>query len=412
MTGGLRLGFAARLLGISILEVAESDAQAAFDAFLNCSGKSARLGAIQACCGCEVDVNNFAHHLPADMLECAEEDVDLSTAYYPNDEKYESQWNLRKIGAERAWNVTMGSPRVAVAVIDTGVDYNHPDLWDNMWVNERETPGNGIDDDGNGYVDDYYGYDFINDDGDPFDDHGHGTHCAGVIGAVGGNGIGVAGVAPRVRLMACKFMDKYGAGVLSDAVKCLDYALQMNASISSNSYGHPQQSRCMAASLQAAERRGHLFVTAAGNEATDNDATPSYPASYSHSSVLTVAATDINDNLTAFSNYGANSVDVAAPGHSVLSTAPGGYNSDSGTSTAAPLVAGSDGCHLVLWDGIPLFILIPVDCVYFRAVCALCVHGFSVFRHTNLQQQLAIGEALLSARTCSQFQSFMIFSYV
>ena len=141
------------------------------------------------------------------------------------------------IDAPEAWNVFTGSAATVVAVIDTGVDYTHPDLAANMWVNPGEIPGNGIDDDGNGFVDDVHGYDFVNNDGDPMDDHGHGTHVAGTIGAVGNNGMGVTGVNWHVRIMALKFLDARGTGTVANAIRALDYAVANGATVSNNSYG-------------------------------------------------------------------------------------------------------------------------------------------------------------------------------
>ncbi|GMH38076.1 hypothetical protein BSKO_05960 [Bryopsis sp. KO-2023] len=277
----------------------------------------------------------------SEIIECVEEDMQLNLLATPNDVRFPEQWNLRQIGAEDAWNRSTGSQRVVVTVIDTGIDYNHPELWNNMWVNEGEIPGNGIDDDQNGYVDDYYGYDFKNEDGDPFDDHGHGTHIAGIIGAIGNNSRGISGINHHVKIMACKFMDKFGGGSLSDAVKCLDYSLQMGADITSNSYGHQRYSKCLDVALKKAENKGQLFVAASGNEGLDNDLFPTYPANYNHSVVISVGSSDEGDQLSPFSNFGNLTVDILAPGHNILSTVPGGFRSDTGTSMAVPHVAGA-----------------------------------------------------------------------
>lgn len=272
----------------------------------------------------------------------------------PNDPRFAdgSLWGLHNVGqsggtpdadidAPEAWDVTTGDPATIVAVIDTGVDYRHPDLAANMWVNTREIPGNGRDDDGNGYADDVYGYDFYNNDPDPMDDHGHGTHVAGTIGAVGNNGIGVVGVAWNVKIMALKFLGASGSGSLSDAIRALDYAVANGATISNNSYGGDGYSQAFADALERARAAGHIFVTSAGNAGRDIDASPTYPASFTNDNVITVAATDRNDGRASFSNYGAVSVDLGAPGSGILSTYKGGgYATMSGTSMASPHVAG------------------------------------------------------------------------
>ncbi|MCH7688623.1 MAG: S8 family serine peptidase, partial [Planctomycetes bacterium] len=278
--------------------------------------------------------------------------IQLSVASTPNDPSFSSLWGLNNEGqtgglldadidALEAWDVTTGSSDVIVAVIDTGIDYTHPDLAGNMWINSGEIAGNGIDDDGNGYIDDIYGYDFYNNDGDPYDDHGHGTHVAGTIAAVGDNDVGVIGVAPNVKLMALKFLSGGGYGYISDAIRALDYAVSMGAQISNNSWGGGGFSSAMYASLQNARNAGHIFVAAAGNSASNNDISPQYPANYDTDNVISVAATDHNDDLAWFSSYGANTVDLAAPGVNIYSTTPGNtYSTYSGTSMATPHVTG------------------------------------------------------------------------
>ncbi|MCI0685210.1 MAG: S8 family serine peptidase [Gemmataceae bacterium] len=272
----------------------------------------------------------------------------------PNDPQFSSLWGLDNTGqtggtadadidAPAAWDVTTGSQSVIVAVIDTGVDYNHPDLAANIWTNAGEIAGDGIDNDLNGFVDDIHGYDFANDDADPMDDHSHGTHVSGTIGAVGNNGVGVSGVAWNVRIMALKFLDSSGNGTVADAIRALSYAVQMGAQISNNSYGGatPEDADLLfAEAIQNAAGFGHIFVAGAGNSGADNDAAGFFPASFETDNIISVAATDHNDQLAAFSNYGATSVDLAAPGVDILSTVPGGYNVLSGTSMATPHVAG------------------------------------------------------------------------
>lgn len=245
------------------------------------------------------------------------------------------------IGVEKAWDIQTGSRNVIVAVIDTGVDYTLPDLKDNMWINEAEFNGQpGVDDDGNGFVDDIYGYNFAANTGDPKDDHGHGSHCSGTIGARGNDGYGLVGVNWDVRIMALKFITKDGGGTLENAVKAIEYATKMGANIMSNSWGGGGYSEIMKQAIEKANEKGILFVAAAGNETNDNDKNPSYPASYQVENVLAVAALDNTGALADFSNWGLTSVHVGAPGVNVLSSTPGGYESWSGTSMACPHVSG------------------------------------------------------------------------
>ncbi|HKQ98342.1 MAG TPA: S8 family peptidase, partial [Candidatus Polarisedimenticolia bacterium] len=270
----------------------------------------------------------------------------------PDDARYPEQWALHNTGqdqgqagadirAEAAWDSGTGSRDVVVAVIDTGIDYTHPDLQANIWDNEGEIAGNGVDDDGNGFIDDVRGWDFVNGDNDPFDDAGHGTHVAGIVGAAGANGEGIAGVAWQVRLMPVKFLGADGAGSTADAVAAVEYATRMGARIMNNSWGGTGFSEALLEAVEAAYAADSLFVVAAGNSGTNNDILPAYPAGYDVPNVLSVAATDRFDHLAAFSNYGAATVDLAAPGVEILSTVPGArYAVHSGTSMAAPHVSG------------------------------------------------------------------------
>lgn len=290
----------------------------------------------------------------------AQPDYKLVADQTPNDPNFSSQWGLdntsvptASISATTAWNTFTGTGKMIVAVIDTGVDYTHPDLAANMWVNKGEIPGNGVDDDHDGYVDDVYGYDFVNNDGDPMDDNSHGTHCAGIIGAVGNNGIGVSGVIWDVQIMALKFMDASGSGSTSNAIKALNFAVSHGAEISSNSWGGAGFNSALNDAINNARAAGHIFVAAAGNSGANNDATPFYPSSYTQDNVVAVAATDSNDNLAGYSNYGATTVDLAAPGSSIYSTVPvsmGSYAYKSGTSMATPFVAGA---LALVWDAHP-----------------------------------------------------------
>lgn len=291
-------------------------------------------------------------------IEYAEANTIVYANVIPNDEKFSELYGLYNttnpgadINATKAWDITIGSKSVLVAVIDTGIDYNHPDIADNYWYNSGEIgfdangndkKTNGIDDDNNGFVDDYKGWDFANNDNDPFDDYGHGTHCAGTIGAVGNNGIGVVGVNWNVSLVALKFLSANGSGTTADAISSIEYATSIGANLSSNSWGGGGYSPTMYAAISEAMKNNILFIAAAGNDSVNNDSVDHYPSSYNLANVIAVAATDSQDNLAYFSNYGFNSVHLGAPGVQILSTIPGGdYAKYSGTSMATPHVSGA-----------------------------------------------------------------------
>ena len=259
-----------------------------------------------------------------------------------NDPLWGSLWGMSKIGVGAAWSAATPTATPLVAVIDSGTTMNHPDLQNMLWTNPGEIPGNGIDDDRDGIIDDVHGADFSDYDGNPTDSNGHGTHVSGTIAGQSGNGIGVAGVATQVKIMSVRFLDARGSGYLGDAVSAIDYATQHGAKIMNNSWGGGGYSQALADAISRAQKAGALFVAAAGNEGNNNDANPSYPASYTQDNVLAVAATDANDNLASFSNYGTANVDMGAPGVSILSTwLGGGYSSLSGTSMATPHVSGA-----------------------------------------------------------------------
>lgn len=277
----------------------------------------------------------------------------------PNDTRYTELWGMNNTGqtggragadieAQRAWDVARGTGRTIVADIDTGVDYTHPDLVANLWKNPNETPGNGIDDDSNGFVDDIFGIDTVNGDTNPMDDHGHGTHVAGTIGAVANNSLGVAGVAWKTQIMSIKVLGPSGGSDIG-IIRGLDYAVKMGAKVANMSLGGPGGSDGDAfdIAIQNAGKKGVIVVAAAGNGGADgvgdnNDTLPNFPSDYKADNIISVAATDHNDNLTGFSNYGLVSVDLAAPGGRILSTVPGGgYAVFDGTSMAAPHVAGA-----------------------------------------------------------------------
>ena len=244
-----------------------------------------------------------------------------------------------------AWNIQTGDPNLVIAVIDEGVQWDHPDLANNMWVNTGEVAGNGIDDDGNGFVDDVYGYDFYSDDGDPMDEGGHGTHVAGTICAEANNGIGIVGVVQQCKIMALRFLGPQG-GSTSGGIASLDYAVQMGAKISNNSWGGGGFSQALYDSIAAARDADHIFLAAAGNGGSDgigdnNDGLPHYPSNYNLPNVVSVAATDNRDEIAGFSNYGSVSVDIGAPGVDIASTyINDGYVWNSGTSMATPNVTG------------------------------------------------------------------------
>jgi subtilisin family serine protease len=284
--------------------------------------------------------NNLAKKYPGEILS-ASPDFEVSVATTPNDPEFGSLYGMKKIRASEAWDVATDASTVVVGIVDTGIDYNHPDLKENIWTNPGEIAGNGIDDDQNGYVDDIHGYDFHNEDGDPLDDNGHGTHCAGTIGGVGNNNIGVAGVAWNVKMAGLKFLGASGGGYLSNAIRAINYATMMGFPITNNSWGGGGYSQVMYDAIKVAKDKGFLFVAAAGNSGLNADIIPMYPAAYNLSNIISVAATDQTDILAYFSNYGKVSVDVAAPGVGIYSTyMKGQYASLSGTSMATPHVSG------------------------------------------------------------------------
>lgn len=252
-------------------------------------------------------------------------------------------WHLatdEAMGIRTAWGHTTGGD-IVVATLDTGIDMTHPDLVDNLWTNPGEIPGNGIDDDHDGIIDDVHGVDLVNGDGDPTDDNGHGTHVAGIIGARGGNGIGAAGVAWHVKLMAVKVLDAEAAGDTSTVARGLRWAVAHGARIVNMSLAGDQPSPDLEAAIVTAMRAGVLVVVAAGNGGGDLGQVPSYPASYLEPNVLAVAATRAGGALASVSNFGVG-VDLSAPGDMIFSTARGGgYEYRTGTSMAAPMVAGA-----------------------------------------------------------------------
>lgn len=290
----------------------------------------------------------------------------------PNDPQFGDLWGMSRIRAPEAWDFIQGDSSIIVAVIDTGIQIDHPDLKANIWKNMGEswnldgTPNvNGIDTDGNGYVDDHYGWNFAANTRIVNDTHGHGTHCAGTVGAVGDNGVGVVGVNWNVQLMALKFLDPYGE--TADAIKAVEYAAAMGAKLSNNSWGGGAYSEALKLAIQAAGvDHDHLFIAAAGNDSTNNDDFPHYPSNYELSNVVSVASIAEDGNRSYFSNYGSNTVHLAAPGSLILSTVPvSTYDRYSGTSMACPHVAGAAA---LLWSLDPSFTSTQIRDALFEGV--------------------------------------------
>jgi serine protease len=288
----------------------------------------------------------------------AEPDYIVHASVTPDDSSFSDLWGMNNTGqsggvvdadidAPEAWDISTGSHDVIIGVIDTGVDHTHPDLMANIWTNPAEIAGDGIDNDGNGFIDDMHGINAITSAGDPMDDQGHGSHVSGTIGAAGNNGLGVVGVNHNVSIIGCKFLSASGSGSLSDALTCIDYFVDLknngiNVRATNNSWGGGGFSQALSDAITSSEESNILFVAAAGNDAYDNDAQASYPSGYPQDSVLSVASTTRTDSMSSFSQWGLTTVDLGAPGSDILSTVPGGgYASYSGTSMATPHVTGA-----------------------------------------------------------------------
>ena len=347
----------------------------------------------------------------------AEADADLGVAWTPNDPYYNLQSGLKNTGqtggtagadinAPPAWGVTVNANRIPVAVFDTGIDYTHPDLYQNIWVNQQEIPpsrlknlvdyfhygyisirdlndprnqgvgkitdinkngyidggdliapmtkdkygadtglggwADGISEDKSGYIDDLIGWNSNANNNNPMDGYGHGTHVAGIIGAMGNNGVGVAGVAWYAQIVPVKFFDDQGNGSISQYINGLNWAVAHGIRLSNNSWTDGGYTPALYDAIKAAQAKGMLLIIAAGNGGANTDVNPVYPADFGLSNIISVGATDANDKVASFSNYGAKSVSIFAPGVNVISTLPKGqYGYKSGTSMAAPEVAGA-----------------------------------------------------------------------
>jgi subtilisin family serine protease len=306
-------------------------------------------------------LNQTAGHL----IEYAEPNYKVQILGTPNDSRFNDLWGMHNTGqtggvadadidAVEAWNIATDASSVVIAIIDTGVDYTHPDLVSNMWVNPGEIAGNGIDDDGNGHIDDVHGVDFANGDSDPMDDNSHGTHVAGTIAGTGNNNQGVTGVAWTAQVMAIKFLDSGGSGSYASAIAAVNYAVDMkinhniNLVLTSNSWGGTAFSQALKDAIDASGAANMLCLAAAGNDNDNTDTSPHYPSAYTSPNIISVAASDHNDQRSSFSNYGATSVDLAAPGSNIWSTIPNnGYDNYNGTSMATPYVSGAAA---LLWS--------------------------------------------------------------
>ncbi len=324
------------------------------------------------------NLENLAEYLVENnsSIEFAEPNYYMSsspTDFIPDDPFFTQLWALNNfaqtggtadadIDAVEAWGETTGSEDIIVGVLDSGIDWGHPDLISNIWRNMGEDADgdgqilievdgqwvfdpddmNGIDDDGNGYIDDFIGWDFVDEDNNPDDLNSHGTHVAGTIGAAGNNGTGIVGVTHSVRLMPLRFLNSDGVGAVSDAVKGLNYAISKGVHLTNNSWGSTGFSQSLRDAIEQAAEVNQLFIVAAGNNATNNDVIPNYPSNFDLDNIISVIATDENDQVAGFSNYGAESADLAAPGVGIFSTLPDAtYGSANGTSMAAPHVTGA-----------------------------------------------------------------------
>jgi subtilisin family serine protease len=257
--------------------------------------------------------------------------IHADASIIPNDPKYSQQWGLAMVDAPQAWTVSTGNSSTIVAVIDTGIDLRNTEFAGRLWVNKSaSTPRNVV-----------YGWNFVSNNGNTQDDNGHGTHVSGILGAKGNNNIGVAGIDWGTKIMPLKSLDAQGNGTTDEAVAAVYFAVNNGAKVINASWGGDVWTSALRDALTYANSKGVVFVTAAGNESSNNDVTTTYPASFRTPNELVVAAVDSTGNLASYSNYGATTVDLAAPGTSIISTVPGGYAYYTGTSMATPFVTGT-----------------------------------------------------------------------
>jgi len=296
--------------------------------------------------------------------------------FEPNDPYYHDQWYLGSVNVDDAWTILLNrgynfnTSDVVVAVIDTGVDYNHPDIKSHIWINRDEIPNNGIDDDNNGYIDDYYGYDFVNEDGDPMDDNGHGTAVAGIISAVTNNGIGIAGIS-NAKIMILKVLDKNGEGYQSNLAFAIEYAVKNGANVISMSFGSKEYIEAVKVACDYAWQNGLLLIASSGNDGIDKI---NYPASFE--SVIAVGSIDRYDELSHFSNYGINQ-ELVAPGENIVSIAPNNeYVAFSGTSASSPIVS---GISALIWSAYPNITNLELRKILRKSADDLGLQGYDVY---------------------------------
>ncbi|MBI2521718.1 MAG: S8 family serine peptidase [Bdellovibrio sp.] len=307
----------------------------------------------------QINVTVAAHNNPQqvqgfkdeqkDKIVYMEIDAPVSIVKTPNDKLFQEQDSLHRLGIERAWDVTTGSFKVIIAVSDTGIYALHEDLANQIWTNFKEIPNNAKDDDGNGFVDDVSGWNFITSTGRPTDDHGHGTHVSGIIGAEGNNNYGVSGVNWDVLVMPLKFLDKNGSGTTSGGISTILYAADNGAKVLNASWGSSSNSAALKDAIDYGYSKGMLTIAAAGNNAANSDKEPIYPAGTDSDGVIAIASSSADGELSSFSNFGGTSVHLAAPGSNVLSTYLNNtFKRMSGTSMATPMASGVAGLFLAV----------------------------------------------------------------